>query len=731
MNTISQRNAKEAFSKFSPFIQNYIYQSGWTDLRRVQIEAAIKIFNTENHLLITSETASGKTEAALFPILSMMEKESPENFQVLYISPLKALINDQFSRMKELLEESGMPVFRWHGDVSQNQKEAFLKNPSGLLQMTPESLEGMLLHRCNDIPRIFRNLKFIIIDEVHALFGSDRGAQILCQIQRIAKLIAYEPRRIALSATIGNAEAASKWLSGGSLRKTEVIEIKTETISWKLGLEHFHIGEQTEKLGVDVSTAYIYQATRKDKCIIFSNSREETEQITASLRQLAIRKKEPERFYIHHGNLSAAIREEAEEKLKTSEEPITVCATATLELGIDIGKLKRVINQGAPTSVSGFLQRLGRSGRRGECPEMLMVFREDEILPNAPIYQLIPWELLQGIAVIELYRQERWLEPTEMKPMPTSLLFHQTLSILAGNGSLSAATLAKEVLTLSPFANISKENYKTLLMDMLKKEFIELTEEKELIVGLKGERLLSSFKFFAVFKDSEDFTVRCGTEEIGSITAAPPIGEHFALAGRVWEVEELDITKRLIFAKAVVGKLKVSWPGSGGYIHSKVLEKMRDILCSEDSYPYLLPKAAERLKIARTLAHRTNLCKKCILNIGGNSYVFLPWLGTRAFQTMKRILQRKMPTSLGIYDIQSAGCYYITFKSEKGNETAIINALKEINESDTLLLSELVAQNEYPSFDKYDPYLPHSLLLQSYTENHLCLIEAEYRISTL
>ena len=731
MNTVSQQDAKDAFSKFSPFIRSYIYQNGWTKLRRVQIEAAIQIFNTENHLLITSETASGKTEAALFPILSMMEKESPERFQVLYISPLKALINDQYSRMEELLNESGMPVFRWHGDVSQSQKEAFLKKPSGLMQITPESLESMLLHRCHDIPRLFCNLKFIIIDEVHALFGSDRGAQILCQIQRISKLISYEPRRIALSATIGNAEAVSVWLSGGTLRKTEVIDIKTEAMSWKLGLEHFYVEEQEENAGMDAAVTYIYQATKKDKCIVFSNSREETEEITANLRQLASRKKETDRFYIHHGNLSASIREETEEKLKASDEPITACATATLELGIDIGKLKRIINQGAPTSVSGFLQRLGRSGRRDESPEMLMVFREDMALPTTPLYLLIPWELLQGIAIIELYRQERWIEPAETKPMPTSLLFHQTLSILAGKGNLSAGKLAKEVLSLSPFANISKENYKDLLMDMLKKEFIELTEEKELIIGLKGERLLSSFKFFAVFKDSEDFAVRSETEEIGTITAAPPIGEHFTLAGRVWEVEELDITKRLIFVKAVDGKMKASWPGSGGYIHTKVLEKMRDILSSEDSYQYLLPNAAERLRIARDLARRTNLCENCILSIGGNSYVFFPWLGTKGFQTIKRILQRKMPDSLGIHDIQSSGCYYITFKSEKSKEADVINALKNINKSGSLLLSELVAKNEYPSYDKYDPYLPHPLLLQSYAENHLCLREAEYRISTL
>ena len=213
-------DANLVFSKFSPFIRNYIYRSDWTELRQVQIEAAKLIFQDECNLLISSQTASGKTEAAFFPILSMMEKEGAENFQVLYISPLKSLINDQYSRMEELLSESRLPVFRWHGDVSQNKKQAFLKNPSGIIQITPESLESMLCRRANDVPRLLGNLRFVIIDEIHALMGSDRGYQILCQLQRISKLISFEPRRIGLSATIGSPKEALGWLSGGSSRRT-------------------------------------------------------------------------------------------------------------------------------------------------------------------------------------------------------------------------------------------------------------------------------------------------------------------------------------------------------------------------------------------------------------------------------------------------------------------------------------------------------------------------------
>ncbi|MBR5296084.1 MAG: DEAD/DEAH box helicase, partial [Clostridia bacterium] len=167
------KKAQSAFDLFSPFIKNYIYQNGWNELREVQIKAAEKIFFTENNLLISAATASGKTEAALFPILSLMDKESAENFSVLYISPLKALINDQFSRMDFLLKESGLPVHRWHGDVSKSHKDQFIKHPCGLIQITPESLESILLHHAYDIPRLFGSVKFVIIDEIHALMGSD------------------------------------------------------------------------------------------------------------------------------------------------------------------------------------------------------------------------------------------------------------------------------------------------------------------------------------------------------------------------------------------------------------------------------------------------------------------------------------------------------------------------------------------------------------------------------
>ncbi len=721
------KKANAAFQQFSPFIRDYIYRNGWNELRKVQVEAAYEIFFSENNLLISSETASGKTEAALFPILSMMEKEASENFTVLYISPLKALINDQFSRMEDLLSESGLPVYRWHGDVTQNQKSKFLKNPGGLLQITPESLESMLCRRHNDIPRIFANLKFIIIDEIHSLMGSDRGDQILCQLQRISKIISYDPRRIALSATIGDPESSLRWLSGGSKRPTAIIKITSDKVKWNLGIEHFYITE-AENSGMNTADYCIYEATKNKKCVVFSNSREETENICASLRQIATKRDEIDRFYIHHGNLSAAIREDTENALKNDEKNITACATVTLELGVDIGKLQRIINQGSPTSVSGFLQRIGRSGRRGNTPEMLLVFREEEAMPTVPLFQRIPWELLQAIAIIELYRNERWIEPCEEKNFPASLLFHQTLSVVFANASITPAELAKKILSLSPFQNVTKEDYKALLIHMIKNDYLQRTEDNTLIIGLKGERMVSSYHFYAVFKDNDDISVHCGSEEIGTIHSVPPVGERFALAGRVWEVDETDISRRIVYVKAVEGKMQISWPGTQGFIHTRVLEEMRKVLCCEISYPYLSPKASKRLYSARIAAKKINCIENSLFSISENSYVLFPWIGTKAFQALKRIIKIQ-GSSFGIVDVQSAGCYYITFRCEKVKDEILrfLQSLgeKQINEESLITGGELLAS------DKYDYCLPVEMTNKAYMRNRLSLKEALSRLKCL
>ncbi len=731
--------AEKVFSRFPDFIKEYIYSHNWQELRDIQLDSAKVIFETDANLLLSSSTASGKTEAAFFPIISdiLSCADFGESISVLYIAPLKSLINDQFARLDELLDMSGITLTHWHGDVGLSHKSKILKKPEGILQITPESLESMVINRANDIPRLFGRLKYVVIDEIHSLIGADRGNQVICLLSRIARLIGYSPRRVGLSATLGDLDLAAGWLGAGSGRDTIAPRPQMKPLKWRLGFEHFYIqnsnevqipkeslstSEQADRGGyakLDPGYEYLYDALYGKKALVFSNSREETELVCATLRQISRARGDKDVFLIHHGNLSAALREDAEEKMKddTVADAVT-CATVTLELGIDIGRLDRVAQMGSPTTVSAFLQRLGRSGRRGTPPEMVMVYREETPLPNAPLPEIIPWELLRGAAIVELYSSERFIEPPSVKKMPFSLAFHQTLSILASGGEMAPKRLAERVLSLPPLSSLSKEVYRALLVSMINDEYLELTETKGLIIGLAGERIINSFKFYAVFKDSEDFTVRCDSEEIGTITTPPPVGDRFALAGRVWEVKEVDIPRRLIFVKAVEGKMEISWPGDSGEIHTRLLLAMRDVLFNGKDYAFLGENAKARLDNARRVAKNARMDSNMLVFLGGQSYCLFPWLGTRSFRTMRRLMQ-KNAKELGISDIQSESCHYITFKAKGDAGKHFLENVRAILEREELDCRTLVGEGECPVFDKYDEFIPPELLREAYATDRL------------
>ncbi len=494
----------DVYNRYAPFIQDYIYRSGWQTLRAVQNAAGDAIFGTEENVLLTASTASGKTEAAFFPILTLLDENPSASVGVLYIAPLKALINDQFGRLNELCEEADIPVYRWHGDVAQGQKRKLLRKPSGILQITPESLESLMINKHMEIPSLFYDLRFIVIDEIHSLLRGDRGWQTFCLIERLCKMADCHPRRVGLSATIGNPEEAGRFLAAGSGRGTVIPRFDGGRDVWRLSMEHFFstppqadegqsiIAEtppqetptDTAPAMADPGIGYIFEHTRGRKCLVFTNSREECESVCQYLRQYCEINHEPDRFLIHHGNLSASYRESAEEEMKDDDSLMSVCATATLELGIDIGRLERAFQIDAPYTVSGFLQRLGRTGRRGDPSEMWFVMREDHPEPRAMLPEFIPWPMIQGIALVQLYIEDRFVEPPRTDRLPFSLLYHQTMSTLASCGEMTPAELASRVLTLSCFHRITKADFRTLLLHLIETDHISRTENGGLIVGL-------------------------------------------------------------------------------------------------------------------------------------------------------------------------------------------------------------------------------------------------------
>lgn len=734
------------FERYAPFIQDFIYRNGWETLRGVQVAAGEAIFGTDCNVLLSASTASGKTEAAFFPILTLFSEDPPTSVGAIYIGPLKALINDQFSRLTELCADAEIPVWHWHGDVAQSHKEKLLKHPSGILQITPESLEALLLHKHAYIPKLFGDLRFIVIDEVHSLLRGDRGGQTLCLIERLSRMAGVNPRRIGLSATIGDPEGTGKYLAAGTGRETVIPRVEEGKTKWRLSVEHFFTTPGAEEAPADEKAAlpaldmktdtapensdpgfaYVFEHTRGKKCLIFVNSREECEAVTTTLRGYCEARGEPDRFLIHHGNLSASFRETAESVMKDDEQCMTTVTTATLELGIDIGRLERAFQIDAPFTVSSFLQRMGRTGRRGLPPEMWFVMREEQPEARAMLPETVPWSLLQGIALIQLYTEERWVEPPKTDRLPFSLLYHRTMSTLASSGELSPAALASRVLTLKSFERIDKEDYKTLLRHLIETDHIERTEAGGLIVGLAGERQVNSFKFYAVFKENEEYTVRSNSEELGTIVMPPPVGEKIAIAGHVWIVEEVDHKRHLVYCEQVRGKVPAYFGQCPGDINTKVLERMRKVLAEDKIYPYLMKNALGRLYEARSVARLGGVTTEPLINLGGDMWCLFPWLGTYAFLAMERFLKLKCAKDLGLTALDPARPYFIQFKM-KATREQFFEVLKE-KEKQPLDPMELVYPGEVPLFEKYDEFVPPELVRKGFAYGILAIDEMKSRI---
>ena len=721
-----------AFDRYAPFVQEYIYQNHWENLRSIQVAAADAIFNTDENVLLTASTASGKTEAAFFPIITLFSEDMPSSVGCIYIGPLKALINDQFSRLNDLCAEADIPVWHWHGDVAQSHKAKLMRHPSGILQITPESLEALLLHKHAAIAKLFGDLRFVVIDEVHSLLRGDRGGQTLCLIERLSRIAGVNPRRIGLSATIGDPEGTGEFLSLGTGRKTIIPKIDAKGSKWRLSMEHFYVKDAQAAEGkqipgalsvleektddapanADPGIGYIFEHTRGKKCLVFVNSREECEMVTTTLRHYCELNHEPDRFLVHHGNLSASYRETAEGIMKDDSQYMTTVTTATLELGIDIGRLERAFQIDAPWTVSSFLQRMGRTGRRELPPEMWFVIREDEPEVRAMLPTTIPWKLLQGIALVQLYLEERWVEPPRLDRLPFSLLYHQTMSTLASCGELSPRALADRVLRLHYFHRITQEDYRVLLRHLIATDHIQQTEQGGLIVGLAGERVINSFKFYGVFQESEEYTVRSESQELGTVVSPPPVGEKLAIAGHVWQVLDVDHKRRLIYCQQVKGSVPAYFGQCPGDLHTKILTRMRRVLQEDRQYPYLMKNAVARLEQARFTAAHSGAAEKPLINLGGNMWCLLPWVGTYTFLTMERFLKIKCADRLGLRNLDSARPFFIQF-TMKADESAFFRVLaEEIRKPIDPM--ELVYPKELPLFDKYDEYLPEELVKKGF-----------------
>jgi len=688
-------NADDVYARFAPYIQDHIYRQGWSELRPVQIAAAEVLFNTQDHLLLSTGTASGKTEAAFLPALTLLAGEPARSVGILYVSPLKALINDQFARLRDLLEEGRVPVTRWHGDAPAGGKARVLKDPAGVLQITPESLESLLMHRGAACARLFEDLRFVIVDEVHYFMACERGVQLQCLLARLERLAGCHPRRIGLSATLGSPEAAARWLSAGTplpCHHPEVPEAKRRLL---LHMRYFAPGEEG-------MPQLLYAQTLDKKAIVFTRTRLDAEHVAAALKEEAAAHRTPDIYRVHHGSISTALREEAEREMKDSARPVVTAATVTLELGIDIGGLDRVVQLGAPVSASSFTQRIGRCGRHGQPAELLFLLRgEIEPRPGDPL-GCVDWDFIKAIAIVRLYLKEKWIEPITPPGHCFGLCYHQTMCLLAAAGELPAARLAQEILTLPAFKQITQKDYQTLLRHLLEKDHLRRGDAGGLMLGLTGESIAMGYDFLAAFTAPEEWQVFYKEKLLGAVAQPSPPGEHIALAGRGWEVMRCDEARRRMAVKPAQGAAESKWESFPAYrSHIHVLEKMRAVLEGEGCDAYLSPESRLALQSMRAAwrAHTPNP----ILPTADACLLF-PWLGTPALQALHLALQ-----NWGIYTRILPGAFTPVYLECHTTAYALRRALQELR-AEGIDPEALPLRPGMRAKCKFDQYLPSELL---------------------
>lgn len=748
--------SQNIFYRLAPFIQDYIYRNKWEELRGIQVAAAEAIFDTDENLLLSSGTASGKTEAAFLPVLTQLWENPSASVGVLYLSPLKALINDQFLRLEELLEEADIPVTKWHGDASQSAKKRLVKAPRGVMQTTPESLESLLMRNSSNAYRLFSDLRYVIIDEVHYFMDNDRGLQLLCLLERLARIIGFHPRRIGLSATLGDTANAEKWLNTGSPRGCITPKTQEKGRTIRLQVRFFPIKEKIpnkdSKTLLENYYEYLYESTSGKRCILFSNSKGEVEQNIAHMKRLSEKNHGSDCYLVHHANISPALREFAEQRMKSGELPVCTGATVTLELGIDLGYLERIVQTGCPLTVSGLVQRLGRTGRRGGAAEMRFAFRWDMSLPPNDFYKEINWDFVMCVAMILLYTRERWIEPMYLPKLPYSLLYHQTMSIMAASGSVQPKELARQVLTLGVFQHVSKEDYLMLLRHMLESGHLERGEDGGLLIGELGEATVNNYEFLAVFSVPVEFSVRFNSEEIGTVQNPFPPKAQFALAGQAWEVVELDKQAQRIYVKKIEGISANMWTDVGNeYVHTKVMKKILEVLRSDEQYGFLDEAAKKRLDEIRTMCRNaagglgteeTAGCfssaenslpdkrhslgtneieagkatgERIVLQLTPTSYAVFPFLGTRGTMALVYALRERGFNADVWLSRYIPVC--IEVKTIRG-----INALREalddikMNGADK---ENFVIPDNCEICGKYNDYIPRELLKKQYRADYL------------
>lgn len=570
-----------SFELLSEPIRKYIRDRRWESLRPIQAAAISKILSTSENYILASRTASGKTEAAFLPILSKVNFNE-KGVQVLYISPLIALINDQFYRIEELCKYLDIPVTKWHGEANKTAKERIIKNPTGIILITPESLEAMFVNKPFNVKQLFSNLKFVVVDEIHSFIGTDRGIQLKSILARLQKVNPKPFNVIGLSATIGDYNEAKKFT--GNEEGTKVLLDRTAK---EINAQFRYFKNEKEELPLEL-LKNLYLETKDNKVLIFPNSRGRAEEVAVKLKKIAEKVNGHANYFSHHSSVDKEVREYVEYFAKNNNrQNFCISCTSTLELGIDIGTVDEVVQIDATHSISSLIQRVGRSGRK------------DGEASNLFLYATRPWSLLQSLACWELYK-EGFIEPPLITERPYDIILHQALSIVKGHSGIDETELTKQLKENFAFKQIEYPEIEEIINHLIEIDFLEKIQ-RELIIGLEGEKIVNSRDFYSVFKTEENFKVVNARNVIGEVPFSPQIreDENILLAAKIWKIKFVDAkTKKVEVIPASDGK-KPMFFGGGATTHQKIREKMLEILFHKNSYDVLDTLSSEEIENMR------------------------------------------------------------------------------------------------------------------------------------
>lgn len=713
-------------------VRRWIWQQGWEGLRDVQERSIPILLAGERDLVIMAATAGGKTEAAFLPIASRLASEPPaadHGFQAVYVSPMRALINDQFGRMESLCADLDIEVTKWHGDVSESVKSRARKNPSGIVLITPESLEALLVRRGKEVARLFRGLRYVVIDEMHVFLDDPRGKQLQSVLHRVDIASGASPVRVGLSATLADQDAARAFLRPLDPARVDVLPpgpggppIKLQLrgyvrpANFKQARQADHDGEVAAPVDpADAGiTRHLFETHRGHRSLIFAGSRASVETTTVQLSEMGEAAGVPEEFFAHHGNLSREHREHAEQRMKDRSRPASIVCTTTLELGIDVGEIDAVAQLGPGHTVSGMRQRLGRSGRRaGQAAVMRVYVKEGELTNSAHPLDALRTHTVQAIAMLNLML-EKWNEPPGPRRLHLSTLLHQIMALVGQRGGVTPGEAWDVLVRGGTFGGVDPPLFKQLLRRMGDPEvgLLEQARDGTLLAGPAGERLLESRDIFAVFISPEEYKVIAeGGRAIGQVPGENPFmpGEMLMLAGRRWRIVEVDAERRELSVRPARGGTPPLFGGDLRPPSDGVVEEMRRVW--EDlSFPVYLDATAKQLLVeARTTYDRLGLRGASVARHEGQLLLF-PWVGERRQQALLLALVRDglEPVQLGVA---------VGVAAEK--ESALIATLDHLANGEPpngLELADLVENKE---IEKFDCFLGSDLLTLAWARDRI------------